>query len=40
MEFSEIFSVGRVIIPTQRHLDDFALWDLIGAYQDYFVVLV
>jgi 3-oxocholest-4-en-26-oate---CoA ligase len=40
MAFSALFSGGSVIIPTQRHLDAFALWQLIGAEQANFVVLV
>ena len=40
MAFSALFSGGSVIIPTQRHLDAFALWELIGAEQANFVVLV
>jgi 3-oxocholest-4-en-26-oate---CoA ligase len=40
MAFSALFSGGAVVIPTQRHLDAVALWELIAAEQANFLVLV
>jgi acyl-CoA synthetase (AMP-forming)/AMP-acid ligase II len=40
MAFSALFTGGAVVIPTQRHLDPVALWELIAAEQANFLVLV
>jgi 3-oxocholest-4-en-26-oate---CoA ligase len=40
MAFSALFTGGSVIIPTQRHLDPLALWELVAAEQANFLVLV
>ncbi len=40
MAFSALFTGGSVVIPTQRHLDPVALWELIAAEQANFLVLV